>query len=178
MRVRSRRSIASVKRLSARSSSASSARALARTPRPQSVPLAAERSSSRRGRPRRFPLAAVRSRFDQFEETPTVEAEVLEFASLAGGGECLLVSGEPVVEHRGGVSGQAEHPAFAPGDSVRGGRLDQAGASAGFPRQAESNSEWYLTGARWSVAAVIEFASSISVAAVANSPANKVTPAR
>ena len=73
-----------------------------------------------------FLFAGARRSFDQFEQTPTVEAEVLVFTSLASGGECLLVSAEPVVKDGGGVSGHAEHTAFTPGGSVRGGRLDQA----------------------------------------------------
>ena len=78
------------------------------------------------GRRGGFVVTSARRRFDQFEQTPAMEAEVFVPTCLAGGREGLVVSAETVVENGGGVSGQAEQSAFTPGDSVRSGRLDHA----------------------------------------------------
>ena len=67
-----------------------------------------------------FPVAHMRRGFDEFEQTPAVEAKILVFATFAGGGEGLVVSSETVEEDGGGVPGQAEQAAFTPGGSVRG----------------------------------------------------------
>ncbi len=62
----------------------------------------------------RFPVADMRGGFDEFEETPAVEAKVLVFATFAGSGERLVVPSDTVEQDRGGVSGEADEAAFTP----------------------------------------------------------------
>ena len=87
----------------------------------------------RQGRRGGFLVADVCRGFDEFEETPAVETQILVLTALAGGGERLFVPTETVEEDGGGESGQPDQSAFAPGGSVRRGRLDQV-----RPRRRES----------------------------------------
>ena len=93
-------------------------------------------------------LAGVCRGFDQFDTGTNRRSRGPRTRSLAGGGERLLVPAESVVEHGGGESGHAEHSAFAPGGSVRGGCLDQVDRVGGAsPATQPEFSEWYRSGA-------------------------------
>src|SRR4051794_22924570 len=78
----------------------------------------------RHGLSRGFLVTDASGRFNQFVKTPAVKAEVLVLTRLTSRRECLLISAQAVVEHRGGIPGQAEQAAFPSGHSVRGSGLD------------------------------------------------------
>ena len=72
-------------------------------------------------------LADACRSFNQFDQTPTVEAAILVFTRLVRGGEGLLVTAEPVVEDGGEAPGGTEHTTFAPRPPVGDSCFDQAG---------------------------------------------------
>ena len=89
----------------------------------------------------RFPVADMRGGFDEFEETPAVEAEVLVLATRSGSGQRLVVPSDTVEQNCGGIPGEADEAPFtlavpsATADSI------SPDASAGTPRQAASVNE-------------------------------------
>ena len=110
------------------SSSASRALAAATTPSPSPFRwrlLVLRTAAEPR---RRIAVAHMRCGFDEFEEAPAEEAQILVFAALTRSCERLLVSTETVEQDRGvNLLTPTRRP--SPLAAVRGGRLDQATAS-------------------------------------------------
>src|SRR5437588_9404268 len=82
---------------------------------------------------RGFLVADASRSFDQLEQAPTVEPEVVVFTAVPRGGVRILVAAEPVVEHGREESRQTEHTAFSPTACVCGRCLDGTDRFVGNP---------------------------------------------
>ncbi len=93
-----------------------------------------------------FPVTDVGRGFDEFEEAPTVEAQILVLTAFTRGREGLLVSTETVEKDCGGVSGQSDQTAFTPW-RFRPPRPPRSASRRPWrtPRHAARFSEWYFT---------------------------------